>query len=58
MTNDKVRLDRPKRPKAYFFTVINETAKEVPRRPIPNISLKGEQSALHRRLSSIEAIQD
>ena len=43
---------------AYFFTVINETAKEVPRRPIPEIPLKGEQGALHCRFPSIEAVED
>jgi hypothetical protein len=47
-----------KTPEAYFFAIINEATKEVPRRPIPEIPLKGEQGALYCCLSSIEAVEE
>jgi hypothetical protein len=45
-------------PRAYFFSIINEVTKEVPRRPIPEIPLKGKQGALYRGISSIEAVEE
>jgi hypothetical protein len=45
-------------PRAYFFSIINEVTKEVPRRPIPEIPLKGKQGTLYCGISSIEAVEE
>ena len=45
-------------PRAYFFSIINEVTEEVPRRPIPEIPLKGKQGALYCGISSIEAVEE
>ena len=45
-------------PAAYFFAIIDEATKEVPRRPIPKIPLEGKQGTLNCSLSSIEAVEE